>query len=65
MHSGQQILIDIMDIMQRYSSITITDCELKRMYQDVYALILKHSEANDEQRRNEKSDHVTDDSETG
>ena len=64
MNAGKQILIDIMDIMHRYSSIIIDDGALECMYKDIDTLISKHLEAYNEQGNNEKYHHVTHDNQT-
>lgn len=53
MSNGRQILIDIMEIMQRYSNRSIDDEIYSCMIDDVKALILKHKDKDDEQRANE------------
>lgn len=64
MDAGKQILIDIMDIMHRYSCIIIDDSALECMYKDVDTLISKHLEAYNEQGNDEKDYIVTHDDQT-
>lgn len=64
MHSGKQILIEIMEIMQRYSCVDIDDQRLDCMKKDINALIAKHFGENYEQRTDEKAHHGTDDDQT-
>ena len=64
MHSGQQILIEIMEIMQRYSCVDIDDQRLDCMKKDINILITKHLGENHEQRTDENAHHGTDDDQT-